>query len=67
MGYIDAIRILEFYGEDMNSAEVRIRYDEAVKRDYNQLDFEEKRTGLSDRISRDFDKLNSLINDFMGE
>ena len=51
----------------MNSAEVRIRYDEAVRRDYNQLDFEEKRNGLSDRISRDFDKLNSLINDFMGE
>jgi NTE family protein len=67
VGYIDAVRNLEFYGEDMNSAEVRIRYDEAVRRDYNQLDFEEKRNGLSDRISRDFDKLNSLINDFMGE
>ena len=67
VGYIDAVRNLEFYGEDMNSAEVRIRYDEAVRRDYNQLDFEEKRNGLSDRNSRDFDKLNSLINDFMGE
>jgi NTE family protein len=67
VGYIDAVRNLEFYGEDMNSAEVLIRYDEAVRRDYNQLDFEEKRNGLSDRISRDFDKLNSLINDFMGE
>ena len=54
IGYIDAVRCLEFYGEDMTSAEVRIRYDEAVRREYNQLDFEEKRLmgglGLKQRL-----------------
>ena len=58
---------MEFYGEDMTSAEVRIRYDEAVRREYNQLDFEEKRAGLNDRINRDFDKINNLINGLMGD
>ena len=67
IGYIDAVRCLEFYGEDMTSAEVRIRYDEAVRREYNQLDFEEKRAGLNDRINRDFDKINNLINGLMGD
>ena len=67
IGYIDAVRVLDFYGEDMNSAEVKIRYNEAVRRDYNQLDFEEKREGLTSRINRDFDKINDLINGFMGD
>lgn len=67
MGYADAVRCLEFYGEDMTSEAVRIRYAESVKRDYEKIDFESRKTGLKEMVNRDMDKISSLIDKYIGE
>ena len=67
LGYIDAIRQLEFYGQDMSSSEVRFQYDQAVQREYNRFFVEEKKRDLEDMVHTDMDKLNGILNLYMGD
>lgn len=67
LGYIDAIRRLEFAEEDMSSEIVRFRYQEAVRRDYNKVFVENKKANLEDMINSDMGKLNDIINKYMGD
>ena len=67
LGYIDAIRQLEFYGQDMSSSEVRFQYDQAVQREYNRFFVEEKKRDLEDMVNTDMDKLNGILNLYMGD
>lgn len=62
LGYIDAIRRLEFAEEDMSSEIVRFRYQEAVRRDYNKVFVENRKNNLEDMINSDMGKLNDIIN-----
>lgn len=67
LGYIDAIRRLEFAEEDMSSEIVRFRYQEAVRRDYNKVFVENRKNNLEDMINSDMGKLNDIINKYMGD
>ena len=67
LGYIDAIRQLEFYGQDMSSSEVRFLYDQSVKREYNRVFVEEKKRDLEEMVNTDMDKLNSILDQYMGD
>ena len=67
LGYIDAIRRLEFAEEDMSSEIVRFRYQEAVRRDYNKVFVENRKNNLEDMINSDMGKLNDTINKYMGD
>lgn len=67
LGYIDAIRQLEFYGQDMSSSEVRFLYDQSVKREYNRVFVEEKKRDLEEMVNADMDKLNSILDQYMGD
>lgn len=66
LGYIDAIRRLEFYGKDMSSEIVKFEYNEAVRRDYSKIFVENKKADLEDLISSDMNKINNIFNKFMG-
>ena len=67
LGYIDAIRRLEFAVEDMSYEIVRFRYQEAVRRDYNKVFVENRKNNLEDMINSDMGKLNDIINKYMGD
>lgn len=67
LGYIDAIRNLEFYGEDMNDEVVKFRYRESVKQDYSKIEVEDKKNSLENMINENMNKINSLFDQFMGE
>lgn len=67
LGYIDAIRQLEFYGQDMSFSEVKFQYDQAVQREYNRFFVEEKKRDLEDMVNTDMDKLNGILNLYMGD
>lgn len=67
LGYIDAIRRLEFAEEDMSSEIVRFRYQEAVRRDYNKIFVESKKADLEEMINSNMNKINDIFNEYMGD
>lgn len=67
LGYVDALRRLEFYGKDMSSPIVQFEYQESVRRDYNKIFVDNKKEELESMVNEDMDKLNDIFNKFMGE
>ena len=42
-------------------------YDQAVQREYNRFFVEEKKRDLEDMVNTDMDKLNDILNLYMGD
>lgn len=63
IGYIDAIRELEFYGRSDNDS--RREYENAVNQDYLKIDYMCRHTNLEERIDCELNKINSLINKYL--
>ena len=61
IGYIDAIRELEFSDKDLSDENNIILYQAAVDRDYKKLSYEFRKEELEQEVNSNMDKLNVII------
>ena len=61
IGYIDAIRELEFSDKDLNDENNMILYQTAVDRDYQKLSYEFRKADLENEVNSNMNRLNDII------
>ncbi len=64
IGYMDAIRVLEFEGKDMLDVAVQTEYQACVERDYTKVKYEYRRSEMDTMVNNDLDKINKLLDQF---
>lgn len=63
IGYLDAIREMEFFGRDDISS--RKEYEMAATNDYLKIEYMSRQNDLEDSINSEMNKINSLINKYL--
>ena len=63
IGYLDAIRELEFFGR--TDAASKREYEMAASNDYLKIDYMSRQNVLEDTINSEMDKINSLFNKYL--
>lgn len=63
IGYLDAIRELEFYGR--TDAASKREYEMAASNDYLKIDYISRQNVLEDSINSEMNKINSLFNKYL--
>lgn len=64
IGYMDAIRELDFSDKDMKDENNRIMYEASEANDYGKVAFEYRKGSLENTVNSEMDKINSLINKY---
>ncbi len=64
MGYLDAVRELEFSDKDMGDESNRIMYEATAANDYNRIVFEYRKGALEAEVNGEMDKISALINKY---
>lgn len=63
IGYLDAIRELEFFGREDSAS--RREYEMAAANDYLKIDYMSRQNNLEDSINSEINKINSLFNKYL--
>lgn len=61
LGYLDAIRILEFSDKDINDSDIGKNYRMAEQNDYRQLRFILKKYEMESHINENLEKINNIL------
>ena len=65
LGYLDAVRTLEYSDKNMDDPGVKQAYNIAVQSDCDRIIFDYKKADLEQKVNSDMDKINDLINKYM--
>lgn len=65
IGYIDAIREIDFSDKDLNDPNVKILYEAAETNAYKQLEYNELHSSMQGLVDNDMSKINDLFSKYI--